>query len=155
MEFEVVFIGSKNNWAINSERSESLNHLTGLYHLDLARQQLGVSNLSPSRVCYYIDEYKGNPKVKLTEEQARACGFFEFTNNVCIKTNADSGKESFLNKYLKPVFVETKDESTGEIKNVNFRYEPDKEAILMDWIDAGFPTEWGFENPKEEPENYV
>lgn len=152
MEFKLFFKGLDNYCSIYSDDSKSLPKVCGLHHLDLARKELGI-NLPAERFSDTIKAFQGNIDFVLTEQQARQASscknIFDYEPTVFIETNAYRGNR-FLNKYLKLGFDVQKNQETGEVLSFQFKYVPDKEAILSDWFEAGCPTRWGFDYEKDQ-----
>ncbi len=127
MKFEVEF---RNAVHMPSKR-------IGLGHLDRARHETGVSNLDVNRVHLFMADYVVTPTIELSEDTARQAGHFQQNSFVKIQCH-----HYHLNQFVSDVITETRDDTTGELVLVKFKYQLDKQAALDAWCDAGFPLVW-------------
>ncbi len=141
MEFMVKFVG-KPRYAICRE-----SRGVGLNFLDRVRRELGIPHLSPERVAGYTGERWKDPRIVLTEEEAREAGCFEDTCEAKVKV-----PDEYLNRYTYISYKVKKNDETGEVQKVTPYWELNKESLIKDWIDEGAPLEWGFDEEKEEEE---
>lgn len=109
----------------------------GLSGLDLIRRELGAPRLPMERVRDQSYGTIDNPRIALSEEDARRAGHFENANSVSVKVPDDS-----LVGYVRPHVVAQRDNVTGEIIHAWIEYRVDESSIVRDWLNAGAPLEW-------------
>ena len=105
----------------------------GLDLVDSARTELG-SRVSVGKFKNYIAGYESNTTLVLNEEVARASGLFGSTDRATVRVEKGS-----LNKFHKIVLVTEKDDSTGEITQVSFGWELDRERLETYWEVMNYP----------------
>lgn len=134
MIFLVSFI-AKNDYAAKIEQSEAGTEIVDMIRIEAGHKvPLPVINAHVSHVC--ID-----PSIELTEDLARASGHYANANIITVNV-----PEKFLNAFAfqKPVVVRNDD---GLVHKAFVRYELDNDAVLSAWANAGYPLQWGFDEP--------
>lgn len=123
MEFTVKFV-SKEMYAVSVPTRK-----VGLRQLDEARAMLG-----PHIMCVGAPLLlETDVSVKLTEEQARASGLFDETNEVTVEV-----PKRALNKYVNLTYQA----GSNIVATNRATYTIDKMQVLSDWIAAGYPEKW-------------
>lgn len=121
----------------------------GLKQANEIRKDSGV-NLELDRIKSYINSIGFDPEIQVSENYAIESSLFEDCCNVTVRVE---GKH--LNKFLYNSYKYQVDQKTGEIQKAWIEKELDKNKVLEAWKDAGFPLEWGFKQPKEEPKSSI
>jgi hypothetical protein len=111
---------------------------TGLEIVDLARQQLGVPELSATLVadvpgwCVY-------PEVVITEKMARAAGSaFRQCTSVSVWANRNTGAGD-LRQFVALQAKAQRNADTDAIESVTWQRTIDIDGLISAWIDAGAP----------------
>ena len=131
MKFNVLFDGGS-SCAIKIEQQRF-----GLKGLDAARNAVGLPNLEADRVVEVIASTKRDPKFEITEEQARNTGHFQDRSYAKVRV-----KPGALNGFTQILWIVSRDNKTGEIKEVEARIVVDHKKIWEAWEEANFPIDW-------------
>ena len=133
MKLEVRFWAGHGSWVAYYARRE-----LGLDGVKELRQETGVTDLDLSRmdgVTGYLETQAVT--IELDEQTARESGLFDKTNTAVV-TVPPKG----LSGYIELIAKTTQAPGTGEITMAKLQPVVAKDAVLDDWIEAGFPTEW-------------
>ena len=140
MNFMIEFRAPRFEHAIKLKRKE-----IGIAHLDEAREDTGVKHLHPDLMYDGINEvFRRSLRIEVDESFARESGNFKDRNYLVVDV-----PKGFLNRFFYESLHFERDDETGEIKKAYFKYCIDEETLLEAWKDAGFPTQWGFEQQDE------
>jgi len=133
MEFTVKFTADNNNFVVHKQKARF-----GLAMLDRARVETDIPALETGRVVDGIADhfYLTCIEIVISEKIARKSKLFELDHRAVITTLYR------LNGYVGVVPVIERNQETGEIIQVDWEYVVDTDAILEDWIAAGFPEKW-------------
>jgi len=140
MKFKLVFESSGGGIVANHEAFEF-----GLRGVDRIRRELGVE-LPLDRIDNYVC-YIGRSRVvvEIDEETARNSGLFQESAKITVDVPRYS-----LSRYVESVVESNKDSTTGEIKGARLVLTINKERLLEDWINAGYPEKWDIEQEDTE-----
>lgn len=130
MNFKVYFESEFGRAAHTKSRSVGINIL------DMIREQIGVSDLDPSRVIADITGLWENLKVEIPESLARRSGRFYDLNHITVKV-----KSMGLNNFVELQIIANKNKETGEIIEVRLVQLLNKSAVLTWWESLGFPID--------------
>jgi len=140
MELEVRFRGS-DGYAL-----EMPLRGVGLNLVDKFREKEN-NMLELKRFSGFIEEIRKDVKISIDEQLARESNLFGEVNHVTVTV-----RDGLLNSYINIGWDTERNETTGEIKFVKFKYILDEDAVLQAWKEAGFPTEWEIEKKEENHE---
>lgn len=130
MKFTVKFNGDK-HYAFRMDEKN-----LGIKDVDEIREHIGC-RLDIKNIFGCMDEYKGDPAIELSYEEAKRCSYLQDTNSCKVEV-APKLFNCFINKTIKY----NKNNDTGEFLNAWKEYHLQEELIFQAWEKAGFPLTW-------------
>lgn len=113
-------------------------HQIGLKMVDKIREETGC-NLPLERIDDIVDvAWNDTISIEVPEDMARRSGHFETSSRCIVKITSLRA----LNGDYEMVPEIKKDDNTGEILSVKFKWELNEKFLLEQWEAAGFPLEW-------------
>jgi len=144
MELEVQFFSESPkgiHYAVNVTPID-----IGLHGVDQIREELGLQDFLLSRIDGITSPFlQRDPSIIITEETARASGLFKTTNKIQIAVPPNA-----LNQYVYTKTEAHRGLQTGEVQKAYLKYHIDKNRLIREWENAGFPLKWLFEEKEKE-----
>ena len=131
MNFQVCFRSNK------ATAIDIPSQFVGLEFLDQAREESGVPNLPSDKCGGYFGGFSNDIDVQVSESVAR-----KFPPMLKSYQAGVEVPQNGLSKYAKIAPKIRRNDTTGEVIEVQPACRIDYDAIILDWVDAGCPHIW-------------
>jgi hypothetical protein len=139
MQFKVFFTANKKGNYYPSIRLP--NRSVGLDLVDQVRSECGITHLSLEVFNESVSPINCNHYVNIPEQIARAARQKNRAFSSDSIVNVQCAQDQ-LNGFVTVAAQYLKDDVTGEIKRVDFKYEINNDLLVNAWIEAGCPLDW-------------